>query len=177
MKDRKDYLISDTHFGDGEKGIISFERRPFKDANDMIDKLIENWNTVVKKSDTIWHLGDVFWGLEDDIRKCILRSLNGHKMLVLGNHDRDKDTQYWRDLGFEEAYDRPVILNDFFILSHEPLYMTSGPYVNVFGHVHGNKAYKDFSETSFCACVERETMDYKPIGIDKVRKYVASTLV
>ena len=170
------FFISDTHFGDNDKGIISFERRPFKDKDDMINKLIENWNSEVRPGDAVWHLGDVFWGLEREEREDILKRLNGTKMLVMGNHDRNGDIDYWLKLGFDKVYDLPVVFNDFFILSHEPLYMTSGPYVNIFGHVHGNKAYKDYSETSFCVCVERKPMRYKPIDFENIKKYIYSTL-
>ena len=136
----KTFLISDTHFGDNLKGIINFENRPFKGRDDMIDGLILRWNSVVGSDDKVYHLGDVFWGMTDEERKSIISRLNGEKYLIMGNHDRDKSPDYWRDLGFKEVYDLPVILNNFVILSHESLYMVDGPYVNVFGHVHGNKA-------------------------------------
>ena len=164
----KTYLISDTHFGDNEKGIINFERRPFQSRMDMIDKLVEYWNSIVGPEDRVYHLGDVFWGMTDEERKLVISRLNGEKYLVMGNHDMDRTTEYWRSLGFKEAYDVPVILNNFVILSHEPLYMVDGPYVNIFGHVHGNKAYKDLSETSFCVCVERDTMNYRPISLSEI---------
>lgn len=170
------FMISDTHFGDNEKGIISFENRPFKDKDDMIDKLIKNWNKEVRPEDTVYHLGDVFWGLKWEERQDIIKKLNGTKILIMGNHDRNGDIEYWLKLGFDKVYDIPVVYNDFFILSHEPLYMTNSPYKNIFGHVHGNKAYKDFSETSFCVCVERKTMKYKPIDFEDIKKYIYSKL-
>lgn len=169
---RKTYLISDTHLGDNENGIIKFERRPFTSRNDMIEKFIINWNSVVKVDDKVYHLGDVFWGMSDEERKSIISRLNGEKYLVMGNHDRDKSTEYWRSLGFKEAYDLPVILNNFIILSHESLYMVDGPYVNIFGHVHGNKSYKDVSEISFCVCPERKLMNYTPISLYDALDYI-----
>lgn len=172
----KTFMIADTHFGDGVKGIIGFEKRPFRDEDDMIKRLIVNWNREVSSEDTVYHLGDVFWGLSDTKRKNIMKQLNGDKILVMGNHDRDKDMEYWRNLGFSKVYDVPILFNNFFILSHEPLYMTQGPYVNIFGHVHGNRAYKDFSETSFCVSVERLTMRYKPIEFEQIRKYISLAL-
>lgn len=169
------YFIADTHWGDTEFGIIDFERRPFKNQRDMIDTMIDNWNNTVTDDDTVWHLGDVFWELDKDLRKHIINRLNGHKRLVLGNHDREFNTEYWRSIGFEEVYDNPIIVDDFYILSHEPLYMTVGPYVNIFGHVHGNPMYKDYSSISFCACVERKAVNYTPISIEKIKEYLKST--
>lgn len=164
----KEFIISDTHFGDNGNGIIKFEDRPFTNGDDMINTMTEYWNKVVSEQDTVYHLGDVFWELEDTRRKEIIKELNGHKILIMGNHDRNFDISYWMDLGFEKVYDVPVIINGFTILSHEPLYMTYGPYINIFGHVHGNRAYKDYSETSFCACVERELINYRPFDLSKV---------
>lgn len=53
----------------------------------MDDVLVENWNRVVAQSDEVFHLGDLALG--DWTRwEGILSRLNGHKTLVLGNHDR-----------------------------------------------------------------------------------------
>ena len=67
----------------------------------------------------------------------------------------------------QEVYDLPVIYNGFFILSHEPLYVnTNMPYANLFGHVHANPMYKDFSPQHVCVCVERT--DYRPISMEEI---------
>lgn len=52
----------------------------------MDQKLIENWNKVVKPSDYIFHLGD-FCFKGSQYWDKILDQLNGHKFLILGNHD------------------------------------------------------------------------------------------
>jgi calcineurin-like phosphoesterase family protein len=41
------------------------------------------------------------------------------------------------------------------------------PYANIFGHVHGNPAYKDYSSQSFCVSVER--INYTPILFEDIR--------
>ena len=52
----KDFFIADTHFG-GEN-IRRYENRPFETAEEMDEKLIENWNRVVSEEDTVYVLGD-----------------------------------------------------------------------------------------------------------------------
>ena len=78
------FFTSDTHFG--HENIIHFCKRPFSSVEEMDQKLIENWNSVVGSNDYIFHLGDFcFKGSQYWDR--ILNQLNGHKFLILGNHD------------------------------------------------------------------------------------------
>lgn len=55
------YFIADTHFN--HTNIIKYCKRPFKDANEMNEYIIEKWNSVVKDDDIVYHLGDVGFGL------------------------------------------------------------------------------------------------------------------
>lgn len=53
----------------------------------MDEAIVRNWNRVVGDTDVVYHLGDVAMG--DSSRwDEILKSLNGYKILVVGNHDR-----------------------------------------------------------------------------------------
>ena len=117
--------------------------------------------------DTVYLLGDFsFYGKEKSTE--ILSALQGHIRLVMGNHDT-RSTQWYRDCGFEEVYDCPILFESFWLLSHEPLYLNSNmPYGNLFGHVHGNPAYADASSQSCCVCVERT--DYRPISFEEVKR-------
>ena len=45
------------------------------------------------------------------------------------------------------------------------------PYANIFGHVHANPIYKDFSEQSFCVSVER--INYTPVSFDEIKRVIA----
>lgn len=164
------FIISDTHFGDSG-AIIKYEGRPFKDSHQMDEAMIENWNRTVGQEDTIYHLGDFACGYTPYQSAELLGRLSGRKILVMGNHDQHLSVRQWMDAGFEEAYRLPVILDEFFILSHQPLYVnTASPYANLFGHVHGNPAYRDCSARSYCACVERTK--YQPVLFDKIRQAI-----
>lgn len=166
----KIFIISDTHFGDSGS-IIKYEGRPFADGNEMDEAMIENWNREVGPEDTVYHLGDLACGRSAEEIKALVGRLNGHKILVMGNHDQGMTVRQWMDAGFEAAYPLPVILDEFYILSHEPLYVSrAAPYANIFGHVHGNPAYRDCSARSFCACVERT--GYKPVAFEEIQRAI-----
>ena len=55
----------------------------------MNQKLIENWNSVVGPNDLVFHLGDFAFGGAEIWNKTLPR-LNGHKVLILGNHKINK---------------------------------------------------------------------------------------
>lgn len=162
------FFTSDHHFG--HKQIIEFESRPFKDVDQMNESMIESWNSVVGSDDKVFHLGD-FSFLNKDATHHIVKRLNGYKILILGNHDRGRSRAWWLDAGFEEVSKYPLIYNDFFFLSHEPMYMNKHmPYVNVHGHIHGQK-YE--GNNHFNICVEH--WNYKPLSFEQIRDAVVVT--
>lgn len=79
------FHISDTHFG--HPRIIPLCNRPFKDVNHMNRVIVDNWNSVVMPDDLVVHHGDVALGTIADSLP-IVGQLNGHIVLVEGNHDR-----------------------------------------------------------------------------------------
>lgn len=79
------FFTSDTHFG--HANIIKYCERPFKDYTHMDRVIIDNWNSVVGDTDVVYHLGDLALGPSDRWDE-ILKSLNGYKVFVVGNHDR-----------------------------------------------------------------------------------------
>ncbi|MBE7033832.1 MAG: phosphoesterase [Ruminococcaceae bacterium] len=161
----KIFFIADTHFGDDN--IRRYENRPFESVAEMDNSLIANWNNAVGENDTVYVLGD--FGAEG-YEKEILSKLNGIKYLVKGNHD-NKANDYYREAGFKEVYDLPVLFKNFWILSHDAMYVNKNmPYANLFGHVHNNPIIKDYSNQHFCVSVER--INYMPISFDEISKKV-----
>lgn len=149
----KTFFTSDTHFG--HFNIIRYCNRPFETVAEMDEELIKRWNTVVKPEDTVWHLGDFSFYMSKEKVTSIVKQLNGTIYLVKGNHDK-KPNQWYRDCGFKEVYDRPVMYNTFVLLSHEPQeFFCCGPYVNAFGHVHNSNMFETYGKNSACACTER----------------------
>jgi len=160
----KIYLIADTHFG--HENIIRYCSRPFSSVDEMDKVLIRNWNSVVKADDKVFMLGDFAYKSNGSIID-IGRKLNGRKTLVKGNHDGASKQTYY-DAGFEYVCQYPIIVDGFYILSHEPQYLqANGLYANIFGHVHDNPEYRDYSNRSFCVSAER--IGYTPIDFEVIK--------
>lgn len=79
------HFTADTHFF--HENVIKYSNRPFANREEMNEALVESWNSVVRSTDVVYHLGDVSFGPVDDTIK-LLNRLNGKLHLVLGNHDR-----------------------------------------------------------------------------------------
>jgi calcineurin-like phosphoesterase family protein len=187
MEEIKEFLISDTHFG--HRNIIRYCDRPFwtdkstdpydEDVSRMNETMIKNWNDVVGVDDVIYHLGD--FAFLDKAKLTELRwRLNGRIRLVMGNHDYRHGYQFYQDLKLDRVYDKPIIWHQFFIMSHEPIFLSvdNGPIqtvskgkndlkdsglmhcVNLHGHIH-ELSYKD--PHYFNACVELN--NYTPINL------------
>ena len=158
----KTFFIADTHFG--EAAILRYENRPFASVQEMDAEMIARWNDVVGSGDAVYHLGD--FGA-DGREAETLAQLNGVKYLVKGNHDVKSNAAY-RSFGFDEVYDHPILLDSFWILSHDAVYVnTNMPYANLFGHVHNSPIIRDYSAQHFCVSVER--IGYTPVLFDEIR--------
>lgn len=116
----KVFFTSDTHFF--HETVRRKCRAQYKTVSDMNEGLVERWNSVVGPEDRVWHLGDVSFGKTQETSDIIHR-LNGHKCLVLGNHDNRTKTA-WLKIGFEEVDDsgsvQVNIAGKWFLLSHYP---------------------------------------------------------
>ena len=158
-------LIADTHFG--EDNILRYENRPFENTDQMDAELISRWNTAVNSSDTVFLLGD--FGAEG-YESEVLSKLNGTKILIKGNHDT-KSNETYRGFGFAEVYDFPIIVQGFWILSHDALYINENmPYANLFGHVHNSPIVRDYSNQHYCVSAER--INYTPIEFDEIKRRI-----
>jgi len=103
-----DWFTSDLHVF--HKNIIKYCNRPFKDIPDMHYVLIDNWNRVVQPKDRVLILGDFgFCGVASG--KAILDKLNGYKILVLGNHDKNAGVA--KRMGFDEVHQGVVMVSLF----------------------------------------------------------------
>ena len=163
------FFIADTHFGDA--AIFRYENRPFASVDEMDAEMIARWNAVVRPEDVVYHLGD--FGA-DGAQAQVLSVLNGTKYLIKGNHDVGSNADY-RAFGFAEVYDRPIILDAFWILSHDALYVNVNmPYANLFGHVHNSPIVKDYSPQHFCVSVER--IGYAPVEFGEIKRKIKAAV-
>jgi calcineurin-like phosphoesterase family protein len=80
------FFTADTHWG--HANIIRYCDRPFETKREHDEALIANWNSVVQKKDTVYHLGDFGFGSPTWIMDKIASRLTGKIILIKGNHDK-----------------------------------------------------------------------------------------
>jgi calcineurin-like phosphoesterase family protein len=98
------YFTSDWHIG--HKNVLAFDERPFDNLDHMHRVLINNFNSTVHQGDTCYFLGDVGLGRQE-VLEPIVRSLNGIKVLILGNHD--KGAAAMKRMGFDIVLNGAVL--------------------------------------------------------------------
>lgn len=153
------FFTADTHFG--HTNIIKYCNRPFSSVEEMDETLIQNWNSVVKKNDIVYHLGDfTFKGSKNNYAS----RLNGKKKLCRGNHDIKVSKQ-----DFTEIFTGPVKIkvNDIQIwISHYAHKSWPGKHRGVkhlFAHSHGRIPSDG---ASFDIGVD--VWDFTPLSLEKV---------
>lgn len=142
----KTFITSDIHFS--HKNIMSFcpdSRARFKgDVAYMDNKIILEWNERIGEEDLVYILGDVaFCPWERAV--SYLRSMNGRKILVKGNHDSKlvKSPQFVEC--FESVHDYLKITHNGtqVVMFHYPIaewdQMHRGA-VHFYGHLHGGRS-------------------------------------
>lgn len=137
------WTTSDTHFF--HSNILKYQpQRPWADRDEMTEGLIQNWNSVVKPNDIIYHIGDFAFGGPNKIIE-VLKRLNGHKHLILGNHDRVMERTEVRSMfASVNYYKRINIHGHVFIMFHFPIFewdMAHHGSMHVHGHIHSNRVY------------------------------------
>jgi calcineurin-like phosphoesterase family protein len=158
------WFISDTHFF--HDNIIRFCSRPFASAAEMNEKMIDNWNGLVKDGDLVYHLGDVACGyssFSDKEFSTLLSRLKGRKRLIVGNHDPLKNDSIHRF--FEKIELWKGFHEHNFTASHMPLkqgHFRDGEF-NVHGHVHNNSL-----QDAHYLNLSVEVRDYAPVHLDTI---------
>lgn len=161
----KIFVCSDLHFH--HKNIIVYENRPWPNRDAMDEGLIANWNSVVDKEDTVFFLGDVSFS-NRTLTSNLVHRLSGHKILIRGNHDMGRSIGYWKDVGFEEIYNSYYLKHDGvdIFMNHTPPDKPHEGIFWIYGHVHGDPAYPNWTPDSACVCMER--IGYRPALLDEV---------
>ncbi len=132
------YYIADTHFRD--QAIFDKCKRPFESLDEMEKVIIKKWNAKVKEEDTVYVLGDIT--KDDDLSSLeIFYKLNGHKHLIVGNHDHLLLEEIKTSNAFESVKFIDLIMdnNRKVCICHYPLmdwmeFNRQG--ILVYGHIH-----------------------------------------
>lgn len=173
----KVFFTSDLHFG--HANIIRFDNRPFTSVEEMDAELIKRWNNKVTADDTVYILGDISW-YNDEKTVEIMNKLNGHKILIKGNHDRVHGRV--RNC-FEEITDYKEIkyVDNHIVLCHYPIVFFNrhhyGSYM-FYGHVHNSHEWNMTENHKFelqqldikCNMFNVGTMiwNYEPVTFEEI---------
>src|SRR6266478_334679 len=152
------YIISDPHFNhDAEGGVMETKcMRP----KEFSQKIAANWRRTVQPNDLIIVAGDVFIG---SAQKCndLYPTLPGRKVLVRGNHDRNRTCSWWIEHGFDFACDGFMFRHVW--ITHEPAQsLPEGATLNIHGHLHN--IWDGFYNA------ERIARDKELLGIDFTKR-------
>ena len=165
------WFSSDPHFS--HNNIIKFTNdkgeliRPFATVHDMDEYIIERHNSVVKQTDKWYCLGDV--GFNRASLERILPRLNGHKRLILGNHDRFDMrfyTQYFAKVMESWQPEREILF------THRPVLLGDHDHhdkvkINVHGHVHQNT----INDPRYLN-LSMEAINYTPVNFDTIHQTI-----
>lgn len=169
----KFYLISDTHLK--HANMKTYCDRP----ENFTELIIRNCKQIIRPEDTLIHLGDVAIGKLDDWAGLIYE-IPGRKILIRGNHDRNRSNSWWMDNGFTFACDGMRFRGCW--LTHEPYDgpLPAGTNLNIHGHLHniwhgfkpnGGGDNPQWSETGLQFPWQRlfavEYTNYMPVEFDK----------
>lgn len=142
--------------------------------------MIDYWNLAIAPDDTVYHLGDLCMGRPETIA-LILTRLNGHIILIRGNHDYGSRRKIYEECGIQiKDIDYLSYKGKYFILSHMPI--SNSEYTamlaennkeiwNLHGHTH---QYTYFSEVPHTFHVGVDSNAMKPISLEEVWKKITA---
>ena len=139
------WFTSDLHFG--HTRLLEFCRstRRGETIEEHDELLVEAFNSVIKKGDTLYILGDECLGDRDEGYANISR-INGQKHLIRGNHTQLRKQEH-KDvfesisdlkkisIKLEDGKKQQIIMCHFPIAEWENAHNGS---IHLFGHLHGN---------------------------------------
>ncbi len=143
------FATADMHFGHGN--IIKYANRPYRNADEMNRKLIDNWNMRVKPEDLVFHVGDWCFrtdkltqaqlgGVGKEKANYWASKLNGNIIFIKGNHDQNNSLKTYID-SVDITYANKRIR-----LVHKPEHADPTKDINVVGHVHNRFKIRTFKE-------------------------------
>lgn len=178
------FFVGDPHFGHKMmvrerviNGVTHPPLRPFDSVDEMNHTLITNWNKTIPSRGLVYVLGDVSFASHGETVE-ILQQLNGHKHLIIGNHDEKRITKhpYTEMFRWMKHYARikvpdvtaPDGKSRRIVLCHYPFMTWHGSYRGTWhlhGHCHGNLPD---NRDNFRIDVGVDCHDFKPIDFERV---------
>ncbi len=156
------FVTADTHFD--HPNIIGHCDRPFKNADEMNQTLVDNWNAVVQSRDIVYILGDfAFQG-----HRHWIHATKGKKILITGNHDK-MSYDILKDFRDVHSLLDTRIGGQKVTMCHYPMVSWRASFHgawHLYGHTHGRTIEYD-DKPMFDVGVD--VWDYAPVPWDVVR--------
>lgn len=166
----KIWFCSDHHFNHNRDFI--YKERGFETVYDMNEAIVSRHNALVDKEDTVYFLGDVIMGAVTKDAAELVQNMNGHKILITGNHDTSVKIEKYKEYELFEEYNLVKLLQKGkkqIYLSHYPTLVGNGDeqrVINICGHNHFNSPYKHMEYN--CYHVEMEAHDCCPTELEDI---------
>lgn len=165
------WFTSDLHLG--HRSAIQMCERPFESVEEMNEVLIGNYNSCVKKDDTVYILGDIAHRTPAVEVNLWIGRMNGKKILCKGNHDKRYDeTLFEKICDFLEISVNGVNIS----LMHYP--MMSWPKshygsLHLHGHIHSKGEYnqRQKSEGILRYDVGVDANHFYPVSIEDIIRF------
>lgn len=160
------FLTSDTFFGRE----LAAEERGFQSAEEMDGILIDNWNSVVKEDDVVFHLGNFGWDPISTEGSMI--HLKGKIRFLQGVYDTHLIEMSLVRLGRHQVSFNSImeLSKEGLILSHWPLLDWRGRKEGII-HAHGGKIKTDVND-GYRFNVNIQNWNFRPIELDFIKEMI-----
>jgi len=165
------FITSDTHFAHANicRGVSKWTdksgTRDFNSIDEMNNAIIDNINSMVAPTDSLYHLGDFCFG-DKSLTPYWRSKINCRNIyLIYGNHDHGID-KYRNEFVWIKDYFTLRHSNKHVVLFHYPIASWEGRHhgaLHAFGHCHGS-----FNQPNGRSMdVGVDTNNFRPYSIEK----------
>lgn len=91
------YFSSDWHLG--HANIIKYDKRPFKDVEEMNTTILANYNAMIKPEDKFYYLGDFCMGDHSKAESYLKQMTPCKWYFIKGNHDKKQTIDLYKKYG------------------------------------------------------------------------------
>jgi calcineurin-like phosphoesterase family protein len=167
----KVFFTSDHHFY--HENVIKYSKRPFENATEMNEAMINNINAVVGENDTLYILGDFVFA-KDAKQVIYIRSRIKCKNVhwIKGNHDKyafnDLVKQHFTSI---RDYLEIEVQGQKIVLSHFPHLVWNRAHKGAWmlhGHSHGSLIYPNTLKNKRIADIGVDCWDYFPVSFEQL---------
>lgn len=130
------FFSADLHLGHSR--IIQYCNRPFSGHEEMGEAILDRFNSVIKRGDMLYIIGDVAWSTYNQ-REFFDRLNTRAVHLILGNHDKHKPSEYAAHFQWVGDYKKITVNKVPVVLFHYPIRSWNGKGqggYHLYGHCH-----------------------------------------